>query len=258
VWRTPQEGRQLANTPVARSETHDIAEFTMADMAACSAGFRRIGEDASSMEETAGRIVDYLYRQLSAQGSEGPLALVRLFKTHPYNELKPELQALASKLLGCRPAPSMKCLTLLGTIGTKPAWCSRGLSSGHQVIPLASEDGVARIPMIANLVHQFGLEVSEVLQPDPKLIVDLDQRTFNVFHVPVAAGSPVVPAQQEFVLREGIESVLGFGGMLRGGDLFAVIMFSRVPISRQTADLFKSLSLSVKIALLPFEARVFA
>lgn len=238
-------------------QTHDIAEFTMADMAACSSGLRRIGEGASSMEETAGRIVAYLYQHFSARSSESPLALVRLFKTHPYNELKPELQTIARNQLGRRPAPSMKCLTLLGTIGTRPQWCSRGLSAGHQVILLASEEGVAQIPMIANLVHQFGLEVSEVLQPDPRLIVDLEQRTFNVFHVPVAAGSPVVPAQ-DFVLRENVQAVLGFGGILRTGDLFAVIMFSRAPISRETADLFKSLSLSVKIALLPFESRVFA
>ena len=239
-------------------QTHDIAEFTIADMAACSSGLRRIGEGASSMEEVARRIVAYLYRHFSAQDNEAPLALVRLFKTHPYQDLQPELRTLARKLLGRQPAPAMKCLTLLGTVGTKPEWCSRELSTGHQAIPLASEDGVARIPMIANLVHQFGLEVSDVLQrPDPRLIVDLEQRTFNVFHVPVAAGSPVVPAQ-DFVLREQIQSVLGFGGVLRTGDLFAVIMFSRVPISRETADLFQSLSLSVKIALLPLEARVFA
>ena len=239
-------------------QTHDITEFTFVDMAACSTGLRHIGEGASSMEETAGRIVAFLYRQFSTSEHQAPLALVRLFKTHPYNGLKPELQTFAGKLLERRPAAALKCLTLLGTIGSRSEWCSRNLSVNHQAIPLASEDGVARIPMIANLVQQFGLGVSDLLEPDPQILIDLEQRTFNVFHVPVAAGSPVVPAQAEFVLLENIQSVLGFGGMLRGGDLFAVIMFSRVPISRATADLFQSLSLSVKIALLPFESRVFA
>lgn len=214
-----------------------------------------MGENSSTMEETAGRIVSFLYHRFSSQ--QGPFALVRLFKTHPYGRLSPELQSFAHKLLGSVPAAATKCLTLLGTIGSKPEWCSRQLSLGHQAIPLASEDGLARIPMIASLVHQFGVEISQVLEPDPNLIVDLAQRTFNVFHVPVAEASPVVPAQ-DFVRRENIQSVLGFGGMLRSGDLFAVIMFSRAPVSRETADLFQSLSLSVKIALLPFEARVFA
>ena len=56
----------------------------------------------------------------------------------------------------------------------------------------------------------------------------------------------------EFVVPFGIKSVLGFGGVLPPGDLFAVIMFSRVPVPRETADLFRNLALSVKLAILPF------
>jgi hypothetical protein len=237
---------------------HDIAEFTVADMAEYSTSLRHLGEGAGSMEEAAGRIVTFLYRNLFQQEGEASLALVRLFKTHPYDQLTPELRTLARTLLDEQPRPAMKCLTLLATIGTRREWCSRRLSAGYRAIPLASEDGVARIPMIANLVQQFGLQVSDVLQPEPRQIADLGQRTFQVFHVPLAAGSPAVPAQADFVLRENIQSVLGFGGMLRSGDLFAVILFSRVPITPETAELFQALSLSVKIALLPFESRVFA
>jgi hypothetical protein len=46
--------------------------------------------------------------------------------------------------------------------------------------------------------------------------------------------------------------VLGFGGILPSGNLFVIIMFSKVPIPRQTADMFKSLTLSVKVTILPF------
>jgi hypothetical protein len=56
------------------------------------------------------------------------------------------------------------------------------------------------------------------------------------------------------VIPYGIRSVLGFGGILHTGDLFAVIIFSKVPIVRNTAELFKTLALNVKIALLPFAA----
>ena len=51
----------------------------------------------------------------------------------------------------------------------------------------------------------------------------------------------------------GIESGLGFGGVLPTGDLFAVCLFSRVPISRTTAELFRPLALHVKLAVLPFD-----
>jgi light-regulated signal transduction histidine kinase (bacteriophytochrome) len=45
---------------------------------------------------------------------------------------------------------------------------------------------------------------------------------------------------------------VGFGDLLPDGHLFAVVMFSKIPISRETAALFSHLSLSVKMALLPF------
>jgi hypothetical protein len=61
------------------------------------------------------------------------------------------------------------------------------------------------------------------------------------------------------VIPHGIRSVLGFGGVLPSGDLFAMILFSRVRIPREIAELFKTLSLNVKVALLPFvDRRVFA
>jgi hypothetical protein len=237
---------------------HDLTQFTMADMAICCSALRRMGHEAGSMEEAAERIVRYLYENLSGAGMENPLALVRMFKTHAYGDLTGDLQAFASRLLGHDPEASMKCLTLLATIGDRPQWCSRHLSNGHKAIPLASEDGVRRIPMIAALIHQVGLEISQVLKPDPGMLADLSQKTFNVFHVPDATDSPNVPAKQEFVIPEGIRSCLGFGGMMPHGDLFAVILFTRVPIPHDTANLFKTLSLSVKTALLPFESTVFS
>ena len=71
--------------------------------------------------------------------------------------------------------------------------------------------------------------------------------------MPEAKGSPFVPAQEEFVIPFGIESVLGFGGVLPSKELFTVILFSKQKISRETAELFKSLALSLKLALLPFD-----
>ena len=106
--------------------------------------------------------------------------------------------------------------------------------------------------MIASLLRQMGLKLDAALYPDSRLILDADQHTFNVFHVQHAPGSPSIPAQAEFVMSYGIRSVLGFGGLLPGGELFTVIMFSRVTIPRETADMFRTIALGVKLALLPF------
>jgi anti-anti-sigma regulatory factor len=72
-------------------------------------------------------------------------------------------------------------------------------------------------------------------------------------YVPEAPGCTYIPAQQTFVIPERIRSVLGFGGMLPDGNLFAIIMFARAPISRMVAERFRPLALNIKISLLPFE-----
>jgi hypothetical protein len=231
---------------------YNLARFTLRDMTECGAALRKLGQDARTMEEAASRIVHYLHQQFGDQTTGArSLALVRLFKTHNYGELTPELQQFVQTMQP-QPAATMKCLTLMGTVGDRPEWCTRAGSQGHQAIPLVNEHMVAQIPMISQLIHQFGLKIDTVLSPDPAIVMDLEQTTFNVFHVPIALGSPYVPAQ-EFVERVGIQSVLGFGGMMPSGNLMAVILFSKEPISRTTAELFKTLALNVKVALLPFE-----
>jgi hypothetical protein len=240
---------------------YDLEHFTPSEMTRCGIGVRKFGTNAQSMEETANNIVRYLYEELGDQQTgERACALVRFYKTHPYGELPPTLRDFARGILGGdAPPPTTKCLTLLATAGERPEWNARQTSVGHQAIPLASPELVARLPMVSQLIKQFGLEVETLLAADPAMMVDLTQRTFNVFYVPDAIRNPSIPAQAEFVIPSGIRSVLGFGGVLPSSDLFAIILFSKVPISRQTAEMFKPLALNVKVAVLPFDgATIFA
>ena len=105
----------------------------------------------------------------------------------------------------------------------------------------------------------MGLTTTELLRPTAEIIKDLDQKQFGVFHVPVAANSPFIPAQQEFVAPYGVASVLGFGGMLPDGDLFVAILFARVSIPVSTAEMFRTVALNLKLGLLALlEKPVFA
>lgn len=237
---------------------YDQARFALSDMTASGIVLRKLGLGAESMEEAANRIVRYLYDHLMDQHTgEKSCALVRFYKTHPYGELDAELREFVHGVLGYPPeSTGMKCLTLLATAGEKPEWNSRTNSVGHKAIPLPGEKTVTQLPMISQLVNQLGLEVNAVLEPDPTLLVDLEEKMYNVFHVPEAVGSPYIPAQEEFVSPFGIQSVLGFGGMLPSGNLFAIILFSKVHIPRETANLFKTLALSIKVAVLPFDGGV--
>ena len=56
------------------------------------------------MEEAAQKTVDVLWAELEAEDGTPALALVRLYKTHPYGKLPEDLRAFARGILGrgCR------------------------------------------------------------------------------------------------------------------------------------------------------------
>jgi hypothetical protein len=237
----------------------DLRHFDLRDMTELGTSLRHLGSGARSMEEVASRVVNHLYDHLVEAGTgERCCALVRLFKTHPYDALDPRLAAFARGTLRDEaPPPGLRCLTLLGTVGDRPAWCSRESSVAHQAIPLVSKEMVSQAPMISSLLSQLGVEVERLLNSGAGLLVEREPSSFNVFYVPNAHGSPYIPAQSEFVEAAGIRSVLGFGGMLPSGEIFVVIFFSKVSIPRETAELFRTLALNVKMAVLPFDSAVF-
>ena len=238
----------------------DLERFSFTEMIRLGSILRKLGDGAGSMEGAADRIVRYLQHHLVSQDGQEACVLVRLFKTHPLGELDDELRQFAVAQLGSVAAlPAMKCLTLLATAGERHEWNSRRASKRHRAIPLHSKNAVESSPMISRLLNQLGLSASTFLKPDPTFMMDAGQKTFNVFHVPEAEGSPYVPDQWEFVIPCAVKSALGFGGLLPPDDLFAVIIFSRVAIPRQTAEFFKTLALSTKLAIIPFvEKKVFA
>lgn len=244
----------------AESHGYDLLRFTMADMTRCGAEIRQLGLDGASMEEIANRIVSYLYENIVDPETGQPCAaLVRLFKTHPYDDLPTDLRRFAANLLGEEPViANPTCLTLLATSGSRDEWNSRHQSQSHKAIPLTSEEMIHAFPMISNLVSQFGIKASDFINPHPQVIVDQHQYNYNVFYEPNASQSEFIVAQDEFVKPESIQSCLGFGGMLPSGSFFAVILFTRAPVLPHVAAMFRTISLSVKVALIPYEAKVFA
>ena len=126
------------------------------------------------------------------------------------------------------------------------------MTKRRKAIPLVSADIVTGVPMFARLFNQFGIDIDSVIRPDPTLIGDLSKKTFNTFYVPVALGSPYIPAQEAFVIGHGVKSALGFGGVLSSGELFFVVMFSKASIPSNVASAFSKVALSVKEAVEPF------
>ncbi|HEU4522090.1 MAG TPA: hypothetical protein VFT12_08810, partial [Thermoanaerobaculia bacterium] len=223
------------------------------EMMRCRADIRELFEDApATLGEAAERVVRYFYERFTDDDGKPACALVRLFKTHPYNGLDRELKTFADRALppGER-TDGIRCLVLLATAGDEARWNSPAESEGHRAIPLASERMVNEAPMIAQLIRQLGVDMSTVLRPDSRLLLDANEKAYNVFFVERALGSPFIVAQEEFVKAYRIESVVGFGGMMATGDLFAAILFSKVHIAEEVADLFKVIGLNLRVSLLP-------
>ncbi len=234
---------------------YDLQKFTLRDMSECGLALRHLGKNAGSMEEASNKIIQYLYHNLvDRESRENLCVLVRFFKTQSYGELTPDLQEyVRSRLDNQIPDYHLKCLILLASAGEMPEWNVRDKSSKYKAIPLVNEQAIASIKMMHQLMQQLGLNLNNIVQPDPNLLADLEQRMYNVFYVPDALDSPYIPAQTSFVIPFNIKSVLGFGGILPSGNMFVIITFLKVSIPRTNIDLLRPLALNVKLAILPFE-----
>ena len=234
---------------------YSLETFTKADLYQCSVALRNLEYRSQTMEDTANRIVRYLYNNFrDPHTDKQELALVRFFKTHPFRDLSRRLQGEAQSVVpGQYISPATTCLMLLATIGDEPHWNVRQESKGHQAIPLIDQDFVQKAPMISQLIQQFGLKISTVVETNSALITENPHRAFNVFYIQDALNSPYIPAQKEFVAPYRLRSVIGFGGMLPSNELFAVILFSKKMVKFEVANNFKLISAYVRVAIESFQ-----
>jgi hypothetical protein len=214
----------------------------------CAKILEAFGGKSGSTEAIAVDTVNYLYSQLS-DGAGEPCALVRFFRTIPYRELTPDLRQMVDKILKKKPNERTTCLTLLSSRGSKSEWNNRFQSKDHQVIPLISNQMIQAAPMVAQLIKRLNIDVAQVLEPSPTLFLLPKQKNYNVMYVPEALNDPAIVYQDGFVKPEGIHSVIGFGGLLPTGDMFAVLAFMRVFISEETAKRFGKLAAAVETAI---------
>jgi hypothetical protein len=226
----------------------DLTRFGQQDIDRCTTAVEHAVAAATSVESAATAMCRLLAADLAGADEAPACVMVRAYVTHPYGGLPPDLQRWAKRAFGAvaitPPEPGMRCLVLLATVGDEPEWNDRRQSRGHQAIPLPSPHVVERAPMIARLMREFGLDLARMARPATR-IASAPGETEGVFHVEEAAGSPFIPAQEGFVDRYGIHSVLGFGGLLPSGELFCIILFTRVHVPAGTAERFRELAIAI-------------
>nr|ADC36142.1 conserved hypothetical protein [uncultured bacterium 162] len=235
----------------------DLEHLRFANAVTLGQAVRRCNAHATYQDQAADCVVDYFYNTFRDPLTGLPgCALVRCFQTHPFADLPREAQDAALRI---DPASAsiegLRCLALLASRGEEARWNGVAGSVKHRAIPLPTTAMIERTPMISRLLEQMGLEARNIVEPHTRALMSESQyRNFGVFHVETAAGSEYLPLQQTFIEQYGIRSVVGMGGLLPSGELFAVILFARVVISEEVAALFRTIALSVKLAFLPYAA----
>jgi serine/threonine protein kinase len=238
--QTCDDGSSIA-TSQSSSGVFRLDRFTLEDTHRLAAQLRRIGTSAADFEEAARHIVSHLFEGMRLADSETPACrLVRLFRTTTWSALGDDAKAALLPSLGPQPEPVMRCLALQASRGVVEEWNDPKLSRAHRLLELSA---TGRSPMVSALLAQLGLSAQA------PFILRTEDQLCNVFHVEQAPGSPFVPDQVEFVQRHGIQSVLGFGGLLADNEAFAIILFCAIPVARETADLFRLAAPSVGLAL---------
>lgn len=231
----------------------NITEFTLKDMTACGSALRHIGAGASSMEDVANRTVNFLNDHFIDDSGQKACAMVRFFITVPYGQLSTDLQYHAQKLLGYKPQDdNLRCQTLLATVGVNPDWNDRHKSRYYKTLPMTPKI-LDENPMYMQFADIFKVVLDRNIERDAELITELEGKTYNVFYVPDAATSEYTPAKEQFVVPYQIRTVIGFLGMLPSGQIFSVVIFTRVYIPREVVNYLKTLAFNVKLAILPFD-----
>lgn len=232
-----------------------LEQLSVDDVVALNEAIREAAAGLDTMAGAAQAIAALLHGALVLDDGEPACALVRIYATVRSQHLPRELRDLVDE--GRRAFQRRPYLTLLGTAGAERAWNDRHSSRAHRAIPLDHVRVlVERAPMIAGLLSQLGVDVDAVLEETGRRARVVQHQEYGIFHVEDAKGSPLIPAQ-DFVQEHGVRSVIGCGGGLPSGEVFALVLFATVPVDFRAAELFRTIAYGIKAALVPYTFSVF-
>ena len=196
-----------------------------------------------SFEHVAQTTVEAVFRQFKDDDGQPAFALVRVFRAGIYDDLSPELQALAD--------PSNPYwLALYGTTGIQDAWCDRRRSQNHQVVP-----GGDNMPPMLEAVFSHAMQQDVIDTANIHPVRRNDTAITQSYFVPHALGSPYVPAQEQFVIPYGIQSLLGLGSSFTSGTAYVLLGFSCQALNEDAALRFAELAPYLSSLMATYEDR---
>lgn len=231
----------------------DLERFSVDDLVELSARLRELGVGAPSMAAVASEIVETLHTSLRAADGSPACASVRLLKTHRFGDLPATARRLTAERAGTEPPGGATSLATL-------AWAGSGdVPADWLVLPFDDEASVAASPFLREALIALDVSTEEFLRPVAAQENELHRRPHGIFHVPDAT-VPYAPVSAEgvrCVARTGIRSIVAIGGGLLSGDIFLLVICSKVPIDGRVAKLLKTLTPAIKTALVPMTFTVF-
>ena len=238
-----QRGEQRAES----GATVSLTTLSLVDVVRCIARVRELAARAVSIEAFAHGLMQCCQETFRVPRAGDPeIVLGRCFVMQPLSEVSAEVKEWLKQGEDRVGDPSTGlCLSLMGSAGVVAGWNDPSRSSRYRAISIEADCFAGRFPMFAEIFRQIGLSIDK-----PHLGAGMNSGSAgtacNVFSVPVALGSPYVPAQSEFVKPYGVRSVAGFGGWYGQGRYFLVVLFSRVSIPQPSVELLRLLALAVR------------
>ena len=235
-----------------RTEGHRLDQLGVDDIVTITHQVRRLTvDDGACMLEIADRVVRHLEQALVDHEGKPAAAGVHLQLTCLVRELDAwHRQAASSAAHGVSLEESTRCLVLMATAGRGP-FVDRG--AGLDVVLPLSHELLADRPMLAGTVASLGVQADAFVRPGLDDLRALQDHRFGVHFVPNLGSVPSLDAASRFHLSAADAcSLIACGGTLLGADVFVLTVLTSVPVSAAVADLFSTLAVGVKAALMPY------
>ncbi len=199
-----------------------------------------------TLQEAARSFAELLYEELEAS-----TVLARVFATARFGALPGSEQQFVKRVAterGCRDEldDQTTVVSLLGTRGRQPSWNDRYQSKSRLGIPLLSASFIKTIPMLARLLNAADTGVRWIERQQTRIVIKSFGQMAQLLYVDDARAAATgdgfkIVADQEFVERFEVRTVLGLGGVYLNGSYVAAMLFTNELIPQEKAEKFLTL-----------------
>lgn len=198
-----------------------------------------------SFENVAQTLVNATLQEFRQADKRPAFALVRIFRATPYQNLHPDLKALAT--------PDIPhYLALMGSAGQEKAWSSRHTAQKRKIIPISA----TMSPMFKGIFKELGFKWEDYSSEALPEGQSHDMSLLRYFYIPEARESTAITDQEQFVKAYGIRSVVAYGSTFLSGAAYTLIAFSTIPLTKSTVEIYAGLTSYVSTILALYENKL--